>query len=118
MGAFNPNISSLLFSLVASATTSIASKSERIAAVEGVSLAQQNVASSRAISQVLSVSGSSGITNETLALTGGSQVSGSIQGAVGLGRAGTLTTSATVFDFEAVKELYSRRRTIFIARAA
>ena len=67
---------------------------------------------------MLSVSGSSGVTNETLALTGDDQVGGSIQGAVGTGQAGALSTSATVFDYEAVKELYSRRRTIFIARAA
>jgi len=118
MGAFNPDIASFLFSLVAFATTSITSKSERLAAVEGVSLTEQNVASSRAISQLLSVSGSSGTTNETLALTGDDQVEGSIQGAVGTGQAGALSTSATVFDYEAVKELYSRRRTVFIARAA
>ena len=118
MGAYNPNITSLLFSKVAILTASQTSADTRIAEVVGASLAQQNLASSRVIAQVLDATGSSGTTNETLAFTGGSQVSGSIQGAVGLGRAGTLTTSATVFDFEAVKELYSRRRTIFIARAA
>ncbi len=118
MGAFNPDITSLLFSKVALLTASETSADTRIAAVEGASLAEQNLASSRVVAQVLDATGSSGTTNETLALTGGSQVSGSIQGAVGLGRAGTLTTSATVFDFEAVKSLYSRRRTIFIARAA
>ena len=31
---------------------------------------------------------------------------------------GTITTTAVVFDFDAVKELYSRRRTILIDRAA
>ena len=118
MGAYNPNITSLLFSKVAILTASQTSADTRIAEVVGASLAQQNLASSRVIAQVLDATGSSGTTNETLAFTGGSQVSGSIQCAVGLGRAGTLTTSATVFDFEAVKELYSRRRTIFIARAA
>ena len=118
MGAFNPDITSLLFSKVALLTASETSADTRIAAVEGASLAEQNLASSRVIAQVLDATGSSGTTNETLALTGGSQVSGSIQGAVGLGQAGALSTSATVFDFEAVKSLYSRRRTIFIARAA
>ena len=118
MGAYNPNITSLLFSKVALLTASETSADTRIAAVEGASLAQQNLASSRVIAQVLDATGSSGTTNETLALTGGSQVSGSIQGAVGSGQAGALSTSATVFDFEAVKSLYSRRRTIFIARAA
>ena len=118
MGAFNPDITSLLFSKVALLTASEISADTRIAAVEGASLAEQNLASSRVIAQVLDATGSSGTTNETLALTGGSQVSGSIQGAVGSGQAGALSTSATVFDFEAVKSLYSRRRTIFIARAA
>ena len=118
MGAFNPDITSLLFSKVALLTASETSADTRIAAVEGASLAEQNLASSRVIAQVLDATGSSGTTNETLALTGGSQVSGSIQGAVGSGQAGALSTSATVFDFEAVKSLYSRRRTIFIARAA
>ena len=118
MGAFNPDITSLLFSKVALLTASETSADTRIAAVEGASLAEQNLASSRVIAQVLDATGSSGTTNETLALTGGSQVSGSIQGAVGSGQAGALSTSATVFDFEAVKGLYSRRRTIFIARAA
>jgi len=118
MGAFNPNITPLLFSKVAFVTASEISADTRIAEVLGVSLAEQNLASSRVIAQVLDATGSSGTTNETLALTGGSQVSGSIQGAVGSGQAGALSTSATVFDFEAVKSLYSRRRTIFIARAA
>ena len=118
MGAFNPDITSLLFSKVALLTASETSADTRIATVEGASLAEQNLASSRVIAQVLDATGSSGTTNETLALTGGSQVSGSIQGAVGSGQAGALSTSATVFDFEAVKSLYSRRRTIFIARAA
>ena len=118
MGAFNPDITPLLFSRVALLTASETSADTRIAAVEGASLAEQNLASSRVIAQVLDATGSSGVTNETLALTGGSQVSGSIQGAVGSGQAGALSTSATVFDFEAVKSLYSRRRTIFIARAA
>ena len=118
MGAFNPDITSLLFSKVALLTASETSADTRIAAVEGASLAEQNLASSRVIAQVLDATGSSGTTNETLAFTGGSQVSGSIQGAVGTGQAGALSTSATVFDFEAVKSLYSRRRTIFIARAA
>ena len=118
MGAFNPDITSLLFSKVALLTASEISADTRIAEVLGVSLAEQNLASSRVIAQVLDATGSSGTTNETLALTGGSQVSGSIQGAVGSGQAGALSTSATVFDFEAVKSLYSRRRTIFIARAA
>ena len=118
MGAYNPNITSLLFSKVAILTASQTSADTRIAEVVGASLAQQNLASSRVIAQVLDATGSSGTTNETLALTGGSQVSGSIQGAVGSGQAGALSTSATVFDFEAVKSLYSRRRTIFIARAA
>ena len=118
MGAFNPDITSLLFSKVAFVTASEISADTRIAAVLGVSLAEQNLASSRVIAQVLDATGSSGTTNETLAFTGGSQVSGSIQGAVGSGQAGALSTSATVFDFEAVKSLYSRRRTIFIARAA
>ena len=118
MGAFNPDITSLLFSKVALLTASEISADTRIAAVEGASLAEQNLASSRVIAQVLDATGSSGTTNETLAFTGGSQVSGSIQGAVGSGQAGALSTSATVFDFEAVKSLYSRRRTIFIARAA
>ena len=118
MGAFNPDITSLLFSKVALLTASEISADTRIAAVEGASLAEQNLASSRVIAQVLDATGSSGTTNETLALTGGSQVSGSIQGAVGSGQAGALSTSATVFDFDAVKSLYSRRRTIFIARAA
>ena len=31
---------------------------------------------------------------------------------------GTITTTAVVFNFDAVKELYSRRRTILIDRAA
>ena len=118
MGAFNPDITPLLFSRVALLTASETSADTRIAAVEGASLAEQNLASSRVIAQVLDATGSSGTTNETLAFTGGSQVSGSIQGAVGSGQAGALSTSATVFDFEAVKSLYSRRRTIFIARAA
>jgi hypothetical protein len=118
MGAFNPDITSLLFSKVALLTASETSADTRIAAVEGASLAEQNLASSRVVAQVLDATGSSGTTNETLALTGDDQVGGSIQGAVGTGQAGTLSTSATVFDFEAVKELYSRRRTIFIARAA
>jgi hypothetical protein len=118
MGAFNPDITPLLFSKVAFVTASEISADTRIAAVEGASLAEQNLASSRVIAQVLDATGSSGTTNETLAFTGGSQVSGSIQGAVGSGQAGALSTSATVFDFEAVKSLYSRRRTIFIARAA
>ena len=118
MGAFNPDITPLLFSKVALLTASEISADTRIAAVEGASLAEQNLASSRVIAQVLDATGSSGTTNETLAFTGGSQVSGSIQGAVGSGQAGALSTSATVFDFEAVKSLYSRRRTIFIARAA
>ena len=118
MGAFNPEITPLLFSRIALLTASETSADTRIAAVEGASLAEQNLASSRVIAQVLDATGSSGTTNETLALTGGSQVSGSIQGAVGSGQAGALSTSATVFDFEAVKSLYSRRRTIFIARAA
>ena len=118
MGAFNPDITPLLFSKVAFVTASEISADTRIAEVLGVSLAEQNLASSRVIAQVLDATGSSGTTNETLAFTGGSQVSGSIQGAVGSGQAGALSTSATVFDFEAVKELYSRRRTIFIARAA
>ena len=118
MGAFNPDITPLLFSRIALLTASETSADTRIAAVEGASLAEQNLASSRVIAQVLDATGSSGTTNETLALTGGSQVSGSIQGAVGSGQAGALSTSATVFDFEAVKSLYSRRRTIFIARAA
>ena len=118
MGAFNPDITSLLFSKVALLTASETSADTRIAAVEGASLAEQNLASSRVIAQVLDATGSSGVTNETLALTGGSQVSGSVQGAVGSGQAGSLSTSATIFDFEAVKELYSRRRTVFIARAA
>ena len=118
MGAFNPDITPLLFSKVAFVTASEISADTRIAEVLGVSLAEQNLASSRVIAQVLDATGSSGTTNETLALTGGSQVSGSIQGAVGSGQAGALSTSATVFDFEAVKSLYSRRRTIFIARAA
>ena len=118
MGAFNPDITSLLFSKVALLTASETSADTRIAAVEGASLAEQNLASSRVIAQVLDATGSSGTTNETLALTGGSQVSVSIQGAVGSGQAGALSTSATVFDFEAVKSLYSRRRTVFIARAA
>ena len=34
------------------------------------------------------------------------------------GRAGTVTTTAEVFDFNAVRDLYSRRRTIYIPRAA
>ena len=118
MGAFNPDITPLLFSRVALLTASETSADTRIAAVEGASLAEQNLASSRVIAQVLDATGSSGTTNETLAFTGGTQVSGSIQGAVGSGQAGALSTSATVFDFEAVKSLYSRRRTIFIARAA
>ena len=118
MGAFNPDITPLLFSKVAFVTASEISADTRIAEVLGVSLAEQNLASSRVIAQVLDATGSSGTTNETLAFTGGSQVSGSIQGAVGSGQAGALSTSATVFDFEAVKSLYSRRRTIFIARAA
>jgi len=118
MGAFNPDITPLLFSRIALLTASETSADTRIAAVEGASLAEQNLASSRVIAQVLDATGSSGTTNETLAFTGGSQVSGSIQGAVGSGQAGALSTSATVFDFEAVKSLYSRRRTIFIARAA
>ncbi len=118
MGAFNPDITPLLFSRIALLTASETSADTRIAAVEGASLAEQNLASSRVIAQVLDATGSSGTTNETLAFTGGSQVSGSIQGAVGSGQAGALLTSATVFDFEAVKSLYSRRRTIFIARAA
>ena len=118
MGAFNPEITPLLFSRIALLTASETSADTRIAAVEGASLAEQNLASSRVIAQVLDATGSSGTTNETLAFTGGSQVSGSIQGAVGSGQAGALSTSATVFDFEAVKSLYSRRRTIFIARAA
>ena len=118
MGAFNPDITSLLFSKVALLTASEISADTRIAEVLGVSLAEQNLASSRVIAQVLDATGSSGVTNETLALTGGSQVSGSVQGAVGSGQAGSLSTSATIFDFEAVKELYSRRRTVFIARAA
>ena len=118
MGAFNPDITSLLFSKVAFVTASEISADTRIAEVLGVSLAEQNLASSRVIAQVLEATGSSGTTNETLAFTGNDQVGGSIQGAVGTGQAGALSTSATVFDFEAVKSLYSRRRTIFIARAA
>jgi len=118
MGAYNPDITSLLFSKVAVLTTRQTSADFRIAAVEGASLSQQNLASSRVIAQVLDATGSSGTTNETLSLTGNDQVGGSIQGAVGTGQAGALSTSATVFDYEAVKELYSRRRTVFIARAA
>tara|TARA_R110000796_G_scaffold183447_1_gene299854 strand:- start:1 stop:540 length:540 start_codon:yes stop_codon:yes gene_type:complete len=37
---------------------------------------------------------------------------------VGTGVIGTVTKTAVVFDFQAVKELYSRRRTILIDRAA
>jgi len=31
---------------------------------------------------------------------------------------GTITTTAVVFDFQAVREQYSRRRTVYIAEAA
>ena len=118
MGAYNPEITSILFSKVALETASITSADARIAEVEGASLAAQNVASSRVVAEVLAYTGSSGVTNQTLALTGGDQVQGSIQGAVGTGTMGTLGTSATVFDFEAVKALYSRRRTILVPKAA
>ena len=118
MGAYNPEITSILFSKVALETASITSADARIAEVEGASLVAQNVASSRVVAEVLEATGSSGVTNQTLALTGGSQVQGSIQGAVGTGTMGTLGTSATVFDFEAVKALYSRRRTILVPKAA
>ena len=37
---------------------------------------------------------------------------------VGTGAIGTVTQTAVVFDFAAVKDLYSRRRTILIDRAA
>ena len=70
MGAFNPDITPLLFSRVALLTASETSADTRIAAVEGASLAEQNLASSRVIAQVLDATGSSGTTNETLAFTG------------------------------------------------
>ena len=78
----------------------------------------RNEAFNRGLEGTLALHGASIRSNDSLAFTGGSQISGSIQGAVGQGQVDELTTSATVFNFEAVKELYSRRRTIFIARAA
>ena len=118
MGAYNPEITSILFAKVALETASITSADAKIAEVAGASLAAQNVASSRVVAEVLEATGSSGVTNQTLALTGGDQVQGSVQGAVGTGTVGALSTSATVFDFEAVKALYSRRRTILVPKAA
>jgi hypothetical protein len=34
------------------------------------------------------------------------------------GQVGTVTATGIIFDFDAFKEQYSRRRTIYIARAA
>lgn len=43
---------------------------------------------------------------------------GELTGSEATGQAGTVTTTAEVFDFTAVKDLYSRRRTVIIPRAA
>jgi len=46
------------------------------------------------------------------------KVSEALASAPATGTIGTITTTAVVFDFQAVREQYSRRRTIYIAEAA
>ena len=46
------------------------------------------------------------------------KVSETLASAPATGTIGTVTTTAVVFDFQAVREQYSRRRTVYIAEAA
>ena len=46
------------------------------------------------------------------------KVSEALASAPATGTIGTVTTTAVVFDFQAVREQYSRRRTVYIAEAA
>ena len=46
------------------------------------------------------------------------KVSEALASAPATGRIGTISTTAVVFDFQAVREQYSRRRTVYIAEAA